>query len=96
MLGDHVISVSVNDNTEVTTQSWNINVNYFSTECNNLQAGEICTFIGNPEVGHLSKPAESQANVRIRPIAVTGDGNGNIFFVDDHNRVVYFYNRSAK
>ena len=62
---------------------------------NNLQAGEICPFIGNQEVGHLSKPAESQANVRIRPIAVTGDGNGNIFFVDDHNRVVYFYNRSA-
>ena len=57
--------------------------------------GAVCTFVGDPEVGHLAKPDEDQSKVRIRPVNVIGDGNGNIFFVDDDSRIVYFYNRSG-
>ena len=93
-LGDHVITVVVDDGTETNTMSWNVNVNYFSSECNDLSPGEVCTFVGDPEVGHLQKPADGQSRIRVQPVAVIDDGSGNLFMIDNDSRVVYFYNRS--
>ena len=93
-LGDHVITVVVDDGTETNTMSWNVNVNYFSSECNDLAPGEVCTFVGDPEVGHLQKPADGQSRIRVQPVAVIDDGSGNLFIIDNDSRVVYFYNRS--
>jgi hypothetical protein len=93
-LGDHVISVVVNDGTETNSMSWNVNVNYFSSECNNLSPGQVCTFVGDPEVGHLQKPEDGQSRIRVQPSAVIDDGSGNLFMIDNDSRVVYFYNRS--
>ena len=94
-IGSNTIKVEVSDGTEVTTQSWTVEINYFSEKCNRLQIGEICTLVGDPTLGHGRNPTDDQNEIKIRPRYILDDGVGNLFVSDDVNHVIWFYNRSA-
>ena len=95
LTGNHTISVSATDGTEVTGYSWNINVNRFTDVCNQLTAGKICSLVGIPSVGSGLKPTDDQSQQKIQPRAVIDDGSGNWIYSDSHNHGIWIYNRSA-
>ncbi|MCB0363148.1 MAG: hypothetical protein KDD35_10515, partial [Bdellovibrionales bacterium] len=95
LTGNHTILVSGSDGTEVSTHSWDIVVNRFSDDCNQLGAGKICTLVGVPSVGSGLVPSDDQAEQKIQPRGVIDDGSGNWIYSDSHNHGVWFFNRSG-
>ncbi len=95
LVGTHTLMVSASDGVETAQQSWTININYFSSVCNDLTAGQICTILGSPGYGNGLYPASDNEKIKIRPTDVIDDGSGNLFVTDDINHVVWFFNRSA-
>lgn len=83
--------------------SWNVQVNYFSTACNSLVAGSICTILGRPGIMSDTTPVGAPDGlydplldpVKIRPNYTFDDGSGNLFISDSANHVVWFQNRSG-
>lgn len=95
-LGDNEIKVEVSDGKETTTQTWNLNVNYFSDVCNNLGAGKACTLIGRPGRSSNINPTSDPTAVMLRPHFITPYGNTTSFFISDNLfHVVWFYNKGA-
>ncbi len=94
LLGTHTIQVVADDGTETAVESWTVTVNYFSNECNNLSAGEICTLVGGPGIGSGLIPGTDDKFIKVYPTDVEDDGNGNLFIADIRSHVVWFHNRS--
>lgn len=108
--GNHVIKVIARDahyndsgagKYEPEEYTWNVNVNYFSTKCNELDPGGICTVVGRPGLmtdtdttpdGLYSATTEP---IKIKPNYITNDGSGNLFISDSDSHVVWFHNRSG-
>jgi hypothetical protein len=100
LLGNHVITVTANDTAGAlsTSVSWNVNVNYFSTFCNNLAAGSICTLVGNPGVGAGLNPTANQNLIRTQPryFALHQVGSVyNIAWSDQVSHTVWYYNQTT-
>lgn len=102
LVGAHVVQVTVSDGYETASQSWNIEINYFSSYCNTLfngsvasVGGKICTLVGVPGVGDNLNPTADQTLTRISPMKIIDDGSGNWFIADNLSSSVIFYNRSA-
>ncbi|MBS1962732.1 MAG: hypothetical protein JST04_10980 [Bdellovibrionales bacterium] len=102
ILGAHTISVTVSDGSESVTQSWNVEVNLFSNECNTLangsvatSGGKICTLVGSPTIGNGAIPSDDQTAMKLQPTYISDDGSGNWFISDNLNNTVSFLNRSG-
>lgn len=94
MVGGHTLKVTVSDGLETDSYDWSVYVNYFSAECNALEAGEICTLVGNPSIGHGVIPTDNPETIIMRPEQIIDDGSGNLFISDIYNDVIWFYNLS--
>ncbi len=97
LLGDHILKVSVYDGFSLTStsRSWNVNVNYFTQDCNALTAGQACTILGAAGLGADINPVDEPQTAKMRPYEVVNDGNDNFFILDGAQDVVWFYNRGA-
>ncbi len=102
LIGAHTVTVTVSDGSESATQTWNVEVNYFSNDCNTLMnssvataGGNICTLVGIPTMGNGNTPSADQTQMRIRPSYTTDDGAGNLIFSDQLNNTVNYFNRSG-
>lgn len=106
-LGSNTITVSVNDGSEVATQSWTLEGNYFSDVCNDIyngtagpvgtstMGGKICTLIGNAGVGSGLKPTDNQTLVRIQPNYQIEVDSGNYILSDQLSHTIFYYNTSG-
>jgi hypothetical protein len=102
-LGAHTVNVTASDGQEETSLSWNMEVNFFSDECNTIMngtvashGGRICTLVGVPSIGDNEDPEQgNNLRVRITPSYALDDGVGNIYYSDHQNHVVALYNRSS-
>lgn len=90
LMGDHVLKAVVSDQYETVEVSWNLNINYISDQCNNLDAGEVCTFAGLPGIGSGLLPSSNK--VRIYPDFLEKHPTGGWFISDSYLDVVWFYN----
>jgi hypothetical protein len=95
-VGDNTFTMWITDSyNETTTQTFSITSNYFSNACNTLAAGQICTLVGLPGLGSGTNLQTDAPAVRITPAWMTQDENGNWFFTDHANNIVWFYNASS-
>jgi hypothetical protein len=94
-VGSNTLTITVSDDVESASQSWTVEVNYFSEECNRLTVGQVCTLVGDPSIGQGLDPTSDQNKIKIRPRYILDDGSNNLFISDDVNHVVWFYNRSG-
>jgi hypothetical protein len=101
-LGSNTLAVSVSDGYESVTQSWTVEGNYFSNECNTIYngtvgttGGRICTLVGQPGVGSGLDPIADQNLIKTQPTYIINDGADNLIFSDIHSHSVFFYNRSV-
>lgn len=95
LIGDHTISAIINDGYESQQIDWDISVNYFSNECNNLNAGEICTISGLLGQGSGLDITTDNDQVRIRPEFIAKYPSGGYFFTEGYRHAVWFYNNTA-
>lgn len=95
LIGSHTIKVVASDGTETASQSWTVEVNYFSDACNDLTAGKICTIMGAPGMGSGVNPTTTPNVAKVFPTYIENDGNDNYFISDETLDVVWFYNRSG-
>ncbi|MBS1958109.1 MAG: hypothetical protein JST80_01425 [Bdellovibrionales bacterium] len=102
LIGSHTVAVTISDGAESATQSWSVEVNYFSPECNTVYnspvataGGYICTLVGVPGMGSGLKPSDDQTLMRMQPNYVIDDGSGNWFISDSLNHTINFWNRSG-
>ncbi len=100
-IGDNTIVLQVSDGKETATQTWTLNVNYFSDICNNMGAGKACTIIGRPGRSSNIIPATNPSATMIRPQFISGyttaagTATSSYFFNDDMTHSVWFYNKTA-
>lgn len=97
-LGNLSLTAVISDGTETVEQTWNININMFSNECNTLynasvgsRGGQVCTLVGQAGVGADRLPADDMTKMRFQPWDFTLDGN-NIIFTDYNSNSVFYYN----
>ncbi len=95
LAGRNVVQVSISDGSNVVATQWTTHINLFSTACNQLQPGHICTLVGNVDIGDGHNPTSDPDKIRITPDAIAKDGDGNLFIADSVLHVVWFYNRSG-
>ncbi|MBK9038675.1 MAG: hypothetical protein IPL83_05825 [Bdellovibrionales bacterium] len=88
LTGDHTISVSVTDSTEVANYSWNVSANRFTDACNQLTSGKICTLVGVPSGGSGLNSVDDQTKQKIYFRDVIDDGSGNWVYADSHNNAI--------
>ncbi len=94
-LGDNSFILKVTDSYgEFETFTYNVTVNYFSDECNNLTAGKICTITGLPGLGSGINAVTESNKIRLAPAWMTQDEVGNWFFSDQTSNTVWYYNKS--
>lgn len=101
MLGDNLFTLTVLDSYgESRSVTFDITANLLSSHCNNLDPGEICTFIGATGFGEeidLSQPGASIL-AKIRPYNMVphdvGLAQKNLFITDDYAHVVWYWNRN--
>ncbi|WP_372655004.1 hypothetical protein [Halobacteriovorax sp.] len=93
LIGDHVIKAIVSDQYETVEVSWNLNINYKSDQCNNLDPGEVCTLAGLPGMGSGLQVSEGKS--RIYPDYLLKHPTGGWFVSDSYLDVIWFYNDTA-
>lgn len=93
LLGDHIIKAVVSDQYETVEVSWNLNINYISDQCNNLDSGEVCTLAGLPGIGSGLSVTSNKS--RIYPDYMEKNPNGGWFISDSYLDVVWFYNDTS-
>lgn len=92
-LGENTFRLTVTDSHgESEFQDFSITANYFSDDCNTLDAGEICTLVGLPGLGSGTNVSTQANRVRVAPARMTQDENGNFFFSDHTTNTVWYYN----
>ncbi|MBC99086.1 MAG: hypothetical protein CME63_15200 [Halobacteriovoraceae bacterium] len=94
LLGDHEIKVVISDGFENQEYTWNVETNYFSDACNNLDSGEICTLVGMVGMGSHLNVDTNRDLLRFSPGWITTHPHG-IFFSDIQRRSVWFYNPNS-
>lgn len=103
LVGAHVVRVSVTDGHETSTQAWNVSVNYFSDECNNLfnsaasgpNGGKACTLVGSPSMGDGEDITSDTTLYKGTPHKII-ELEPNVYaFSDMLNHVVVVYNKSG-
>lgn len=100
-VGSHVVAVSASDGYESASYSWTVKVNHFSTVCNNLTAGEVCTVVGKSGIGSGRSPVTESDLITLRPDdieeaevePILDAGDYGLFVTDALNHVVWYYNR---
>ncbi len=105
LLGSHTISVTATDGYETATTSWPVEVNLFTTACNDVYngtsgtagttAGKICSLVGSPVVGDAKVPAADQSIIRLQPYEMDFDPQGVGYFSDTLSSVVWVWNRTG-
>lgn len=96
LLGENNFQLRVTDSHgESITQDFTVNANYFSSHCNNLTSGQICTLAGLPGLGSGLSAATEYNKVRVTPAWLTQDDQGNWFFSDHNTNTVWYYNVKA-
>jgi hypothetical protein len=93
LIGSHTVVLTVSDGYETASHSWNLVVNRFSSACNELEAGEVCTFAGPVGFGtggstQISKSTRGKNNY------MTKDSFDNLYVTDTDNHVIWYYNLS--
>lgn len=93
LIGSHTIAVTVSDGLETDTHSWTVAVNRFSTACNALSSGEVCTVVG--PIG-FNSGGSTQASKKVRgvPYYMAKDSFDNMYVSDTVNDVIWYYNFS--
>lgn len=105
LLGAHTVSVTATDSYETATTSWPVEVNLFTTACNDVYngtsgtagttAGKICSLVGSPIVGDARVPASDQSVIRVQPYEIDFDPQGVGYFSDTLSSVVWVWNRTG-
>ncbi len=95
LIGDHKIKAVVSDGFENQEIEWDVSVNYFSDECNNLSSGEICTISGLLGQGSGLSTDSDNDQVRVRPEFLASYPSGGYFFTDGYRHAVWFYNDTS-
>jgi len=98
LIGSHTIRAVVNDGSEYDSKQWTVYVNYFSRYCNELVSGQICTLVGNPNIGDGLNPDDDKSKIRITPHNVlvhAVGGTDNLVISDTVNHVVWYWNRTG-
>ncbi len=93
IIGNHTLAVTVSDGLETDTHSWTIAVNRFSTACNELSQGEVCTVVG-PVGFNSGGSTETAKALRGIPRYMTKDSFDNMYIADTDNHVIWYYNFS--
>lgn len=100
-LGNLTLTAVISDGAETVEQTWTININMFSTECNTLfsasvsaKGGQVCTLVGQAGVGADRLPEDDMTKMRFQPWDFALDGN-NILFTDYNSNAVFYYNRGT-
>ena len=93
LIGSHTLGLTVSDGYETVSHSWNLVVNRFSSACNELEAGEVCTFVGPVGFGsggstQVSKSTRGKNNYMAK------DSFDNLYVTDTLNNVIWYYNLS--
>lgn len=101
MLGDNFFTLTVLDSYgESRSATFDITANLLSSYCNNLNAGEICTFIGATGYGEEIDLSQPNASIlaKIRPYHMVPHNVGltqkNLIITDDYAHVVWYWNRN--
>ncbi len=100
-IGDNTIVLQVSDGKETKSQTWTLNVNYFSDICNNMGAGRACTIVGRPGRSSNVNPTINPSATMIKPqfmagyVTAGGATTSSYFFNDDFSHSVWFYNKTA-
>ncbi|MCB9024716.1 MAG: hypothetical protein H6625_00225 [Bdellovibrionaceae bacterium] len=91
-LGDNLIEVSVSNSNETKTYSWVVNTNHFSSHCNSLAPGNICTLTGVYDIGNESDPILDNSRLKVYPGKITKDDTDGYFISDNVNSVIWYHN----
>ncbi len=93
----HTVSVKVSDGQEDSTlMTWTVHVNAFSDKCNELAPGNICTLVGDPDIGHGQILTEqTRSRFKMAPNRIIDDGAGNLYISDLGSHVVWFYSKNG-
>jgi hypothetical protein len=78
---------------ETASHSWNLVVNRFSSACNELEAGEVCTFVGPVGFGS-GESTQVSKSTRGKNNYMTKDSFDNLYVTDTNNHVIWYYNLS--
>jgi len=96
LIGAHTITADVSDGLETHTVTWSVESNYFSTVCNNLSAGQICTLAGFPGMNDDQDISTIDLEtVRMFPSNIIEHPTGGYFVADLAFNVIWFYNTTA-
>ncbi|PIQ49264.1 MAG: hypothetical protein COW03_05825, partial [Cytophagales bacterium CG12_big_fil_rev_8_21_14_0_65_40_12] len=95
LVGSHTIQLVASDGVETASQTWTVNVNFFSNACNDLAAGQICTLVGKAGLGDGGNPQSSSDRVVFQATQVARDGSTGYFFSDAVNDLIWYYNISG-
>lgn len=91
LIGTHTLEVTVSDGLEQDSHSWSLTVNRFSTACNELTAGQVCTIVG--PIGFNSGGSTLQVkSTRGKPRYMAQDTDGNMYVTDTNNNVIWYHN----
>lgn len=94
-IGAHTVTLQVSDGSKTSSQTWNVEINYFPQACNQLQTGQICTYAGGAHKGSGLAANNTLYPLRFRPFAHTQDALGNYFISDLDNNVVWYWNKTG-
>jgi hypothetical protein len=95
LIGENSIVVEVSDGSQIQSQNWIVEVNYFPQACNELLTGQICTYAGGAHKGSGLDASNTLYPLRFRPFAHIQDAIGNIFISDLDNNVVWYWNKTS-
>lgn len=96
--GEKEIKVVVTDGFEPIQKIWDVETSYFSSQCLNLEAGEICTLAGLTGMGNNVSSTDNTN--RYKQIIIPRDitpfhQEGGMFISDINNDVIWFHNTNA-
>jgi len=100
IIGNQVATVTVSDGYESVSQSFNLNINGFSTYCNTLLnnssgSGSICTIAGSPSVGIGMNSSSNPSLQLLKPSLIIQDqiAGSNGYYISSINPYgVYYWN----
>lgn len=94
-VGANTVTLQVDDGTQTDSYTWNVEVNYFPQACNELTAGQICTYAGGAHKGSGLQADNTIYPLRFRPFAHVQDALGNFFISDLDSNAVWYWNNTA-
>jgi hypothetical protein len=95
-VGEHIVKVLVSDGLESDERTFRVQINAYSSYCNNLLPGHICTLVGRPGVGDGSFPALDMSDIRMFAGKIIEDNAGGFFIADRAGHLIWYYNKTSE